>query len=351
MSILSTMSQRETTETTPRVDVGIPTKGRRRYLTEAIESVLAQTFDRWQLVISDNAPGDRALADLLRPYLSDPRVRHMRIEEDVSAARNSTIAASAGTAPYVAVLHDDDRWEPEFLARRVAFLERNPSCGFVFSGHFEIDENGVELRRPPHGLPEGVVASEEFARFLLAPRGRPLAPGGGVPAPTVLMRRSAFEAVGPAFDERFSSFFDWEMWFRLGIRFPVGYLAVRDAHFRLHPTQAHRAIRHFGEEKLLAWPHVEQLIDRELPVARLGDEDRARRRSGAFLTTALDALEEGDRRRSVACLAEAIRVRPRSLLDARVPVLVAFLPLGAHARRVLRPARLWAHDRYSQLPP
>ena len=344
------MNQAETIETTPRVDVGIPTKGGRRYLTEAVESVLGQTFDRWQLVVSENGAGDEAVVELLSPYLPDPRVRHIRTGEAVSAARNSTVAASAGTAPYVAVLHDDDRWEPEFLARRVEFLERNPSCGFVFSGHVEIDANGAELRRPPLVLSEGVHSSEEFVRFLLAPRGRPVAPGG-IPAPTVLMRRSAYEAVGPAFDERFSSFFDWEMWLRLGIRFPVGYLAVRDAQFRIHPMQMHRAVRHFGEEKLLVWPHVEQLIERHLPGARLGEEDRAWRRSGALLTAALDALEEGDRRRCIARLAEAVRVRPRSMLDARFPALVACLPLGARARRILRPGRLRMHERYLRLPP
>jgi glycosyltransferase involved in cell wall biosynthesis len=347
---LTVMNHPETTEIAPRVDVGIPTKGGRRYLVEAVESVVGQSFDHWQLVVSENGPGDESVAELLRPYLSDPRVRHIKTGEAVSAARNSTIAASAGTAPYVAVLHDDDRWEPEFLARRVDLLERNPSCGFVFSGYVEIDANGAEIRRSPIVLPEGVHPSDQFVRFLLAPHGRPVAPGG-IPAPTVLMRRSAYEAVGPAFDERFSSFFDWEMWLRLGIRFPVGYLGVRDAHFRIHPMQMHRAVRQFGEEKLHLWPHVDELIDRELPGARLGEEDRAWRRSGALLTAALDALEEGDRRRCFTRLAEAVRIRPRSLLDPRVPALLACLPFGARARRVLRPGRLRMHDRYLRLPP
>jgi glycosyltransferase involved in cell wall biosynthesis len=345
------MSEAATTNPAPRVDVGIPTVAGRRYLIEAVESVLGQTFDRWQLVVSENGAGDEAVADSLSPYLSDPRVRHIQTGQAVSPARNSTIAASTGSAPYVAVLHDDDRWDPDFLVRRVDFLEKNPSCGFVFSGHVEIDENGAELRRSPFVLSEGVHSSEEFVRFLLAPHGRPLAPGAGVPAPTALMRRSAYEAVGPYFDDRFSHFFDWEMWLRLGIRFPVGYLAVRDAYFRIHPLQTHRGIRQYGEEKLLVWPHVEQLIERELPAARLSDADRASRRSGALLTAALDALEAGDRRRSFARLADAIRVRPRSVLDPRVPVLLVCLPLGARALRSLRPLRLRIHETRFRLPP
>ena len=54
--------------------------------------------------------------------------------------------------------------------------------------------------------------------------------------PTVLVRRSAYEAVGPAFDEH-TVYFDYQMWLRLALRFPVGYLAVWDASYRVHDRQ------------------------------------------------------------------------------------------------------------------
>jgi hypothetical protein len=50
------------------------------------------------------------------------------------------------TAPYMALLHYDDRWSPEFLARRVAFLERHPSCAMAFAGGQVIDEDGRLVR-------------------------------------------------------------------------------------------------------------------------------------------------------------------------------------------------------------
>jgi glycosyltransferase involved in cell wall biosynthesis len=340
----------ERDDTTPLVDVGIPTRGGRRYLTEAIESVLSQTLDRWRLVVSENGTGDPEVAEMLDPYLRDPRVRHITTGKEVSAARNSTNAISAGDARYVAVLHDDDRWEPEFLARRVDFLEANPGCGFVFSGHIEVDEQGEELRRFPFVLPHGIHAPDKFVPFLLAPNGRPVAPGGTIAAPTVLARRTAYEAMGPAFDERFPGFFDWEMWLRLAVRFPVGYLEVQDAHYRIHREQLNRRTPHYGEQKLVLWEHVEALISRELPALRLGESEWSRRRAGALLSAALDAVEQGDRRHALAHLTEAIRVRPRSLADPRAATVVAALPLGARALHAVTRARRIVRRRYHRLP-
>ena len=101
----------------PVVDVGVPTWGRPQYLRETIESVLAQTFQRWRLTVSENGPGDEEIRAIVEPYLDDSRVRHVPTGSEISAPENATRAIEAGDAPFVALLHDDDRWDPEFLAR------------------------------------------------------------------------------------------------------------------------------------------------------------------------------------------------------------------------------------------
>src|SRR5262245_45992679 len=122
----------------PIVDVGIPTLGNCPYIFEAIESVLSQTFTAWRLVISENGTGNPLLRRRLEPYLKDPRVNHLVTGEKVGLGTNHNNIIRAGSAPYVGILHDDDRWQPEFLERRVAFLEAQRTCGFVFSGHVVI---------------------------------------------------------------------------------------------------------------------------------------------------------------------------------------------------------------------
>ena len=93
----------------PVVDVGVPTRGRPQYLRETIESVLAQTFLRWRMTVSENGPGDEEIRAIVEPYLADPRVRHVPTGSEIGAPENATRAVDAGEAPFVALLHDDDQ--------------------------------------------------------------------------------------------------------------------------------------------------------------------------------------------------------------------------------------------------
>ena len=149
----------------PLVDIGIPTN-RPRYLDEAIRSVLAQTFESWRLTISDNGSGNDEIRAVVEPYLSDPRVRHVATGGELTAPQNATRALQAGDARFVALLHDDDRWDAGFLARRVTFLESNPTCGFVFSHCKFIDEAGRVVFRLTIPLRAGVQPRRAFLRAL-----------------------------------------------------------------------------------------------------------------------------------------------------------------------------------------
>jgi glycosyltransferase involved in cell wall biosynthesis len=115
------------------VDVCIPAHGRPRYLVAAIESVVAQTLTSWNVVISEDGEGGGEIEKIVSPYLSDPRVTYVSTGEHVGAARNMTGLIRHGSAPYVALLHDDDFWYPEYLERHVGFLEEHPQAGWVFS--------------------------------------------------------------------------------------------------------------------------------------------------------------------------------------------------------------------------
>lgn len=305
------------------VNIGIPTRGRARYLGEAVESVLAQSFDRWSLVVRENdvagGPAERAV----EPYLSDPRVRYVANGHDVGQARNHTLLLQEGTAPYVALLHDDDRWEPDFLARRVAFLERQPEAGFVFSGVTNVDEEGGVLWRSEILLPEGVHRSEDVVGHLLQYN------CVGVPS-RVLARRSAYEAAGDAFDERFL-FWDYEMWFRLAARFPVGYLPLRDVAYRVHSQQTTFQAHYDRGEMLRFLDHVESVVERALPEFQMSVRARRRKRSAVMLSAALDAIQQGDRAQAAANLRSAVSAYPAIVLDPRASACLAALPFGARS--------------------
>jgi hypothetical protein len=311
----------------PLIDVALPTYGPVPYLREAIDSVLAQTERRWRLTLVDNSPETGGARAVLEPYRADPRV-HYLATGGLAQHANWTAALTSGDAPYFALLSDDDWWEPEFLARRLAFLEAHPGCAFVFSNYREVDEAGNDIAHRAPRLTEGVHEPRTFAPLEYA--------GNLVPVASPLYRRSAIREAGEYFaDVRVC---DYELWMRLASRFPVGYLDVRDCAGRLHAGSETSAIREQGRTALQTVDYLDAAVDQVDP-ALVPRAARHRRRAGALLTCALDAMQAGDVRQARIHLRGALRLHPAAIADPRVPVLSALLALGSRGGTALARAR------------
>jgi glycosyltransferase involved in cell wall biosynthesis len=291
------------------VDVGIPTFGQPRFLVEAIESVLAQNLTAWRLTISENGPGSAAVAAAVRPFLSDPRVRYVTTGRNLGPAANWTRLIRTGRAPYVALLNDDDLWDPGFLARRVGFLEEHRECAFAFSPSDFVDESGTIVHHFDVDLVEGVQRRKTFVRSLYM--------GNLVSIPTILVRRSAYESVGSGFNANLL-FFDYEMWLRLASRFDVGFLAGADARYRVHAAQTTQHARtQIAEQRSALLDEAESFLPGD--VTRLM---RRRARYIAFVRIAVDAYALGERRRSFDAFRRAFRAYPLGPLDPKVGVRI-----------------------------
>jgi glycosyltransferase involved in cell wall biosynthesis len=324
------------------VDVGIPTHGRPRYVVEAIESVLHQELTDWRLTICEDGEGSDAVAQAVAPYLGDPRITYVTTGRHVGAAANMSRLIQRGDAPYVALLHDDDRWEPTFLARRVAVLEAHPECGLVCSRGRVIDESGAVIRDIPRKMPAALMAPAKFAPAMLR---RNL-----VPTPTVLVRRAAYDTVGPAFDGRFPRIYDYEMWLRIGTRFSVAFIPDRDTHWRLHGEQSTVRGRRRGDELLAFLDHAEALIARELSGVRVATGARRYVRGRRLLSAGLDAVERDERREASALLGRAVRMHPPLLVNSRLAAALAGLAAGPQGRGLLGAARLYVRRKNLRVP-
>ena len=311
----------------PDVDVVIPTFGDPRYLKEAIESVLAQTYGSWRLTISENGAGGGELEAAVKPYLSDDRIRFVTSGRDLGAARNAAGLVSRATARYVGLLNDDDLWYPEFLERRVAFLEAHPECGLVFSGCRVIDSLGDEVFRTRRSFPAGLQPRSEFLRTLYR--------SNVIYIPTVLVPRRVYDELGTF--NRSVLFYDYEMWVRIASRFDVGYIPGWDAAYRVHATQTtHREDRRLGELRLRLLDEMEK----HLPPGISG-LDRRRVRASALLHVSADAMRRGEPSRSTSALVSALRTYPAALVDPKV------LAITLHAlwrRKRVRQAWLRTRD-------
>lgn len=150
----------------PKVSVIIPTYGGAAHLGEAIQSVLDQTWQDFELIIVDDASPDNTGAVVKR--FTDPRIRHIRhaANHGVALARKTGIMAARGEI--IAHLDQDDLYHPDKLRLHVEFLDSHPEIGFTYNSRFELYPTSGAIREILRPSPH--LTLEDFAlAFPLAP--------------------------------------------------------------------------------------------------------------------------------------------------------------------------------------
>ena len=171
----------------PLVSVVIPVYNGERYLAEAMQSVLDQTYKNLELIVLDDGSTDRSAA-IARGF-DDARTRYLYQQNGgPSKARNAGVAAARGT--FIAFLDSDDVWLPRKLERQVTYLESHKDVGAVYSWYEVLEPNGSRRVCP---------ASVNNDRFGIITTGY-----GLLPSATAL-RREIFQKIG-GFDETFTGF-------------------------------------------------------------------------------------------------------------------------------------------------
>ena len=185
----------------PKVSVVIPTHNREGLLRVAMESVLAQTFRDFEIIVVDDGSTD-GTAKAVREF-SDGRVRYFHLEHgERSRARNFGLEKARGD--YVAFLDDDDVCLPNRLSSQGDFLSRHPDVGLVGSGCRIIDDEGrtLAVRRP------WVSRSEPTLRMCLSAC-------AFVPPTCAMFRREALEPMDRLFDKSMNLAEDIDFWIRM----------------------------------------------------------------------------------------------------------------------------------------
>lgn len=181
-----------------------------KYIGDAVDSVLGQTFRHFEYIVIDDGSTDHSLEVARAHAAHDPRFRAVQGNHaGTSAARNAGIRDSK--AKYIAFLDGDDRWHPRFLERQIALIESLPAeVGGVFCRSRMVLENGRPVFFQWHRS-----GRYDFDDFLVG--GNPARNGSAL-----LIRRSCFDEVG-GFDESLTHVEDVEMWLRIayGSKTPV----------------------------------------------------------------------------------------------------------------------------------
>ncbi len=186
------------------VSVIIPSYNRANYLPLAVDSILAQSYPAFEIIIIDDGSTDNTL-EVARSF-GDKVQFHIQDHQGVAVARTHGLEVARGDV--IAWLDADDLWEQEFLASTVTLLENDPKLDGVYTGITHIDEMGnllpqSNIRTVPPSLLFSALLEEDF-----------------VLTPTVVVRKRCFEVVGE-FDPQFRICEDYDMWLRLAKSFTL----------------------------------------------------------------------------------------------------------------------------------
>jgi glycosyltransferase involved in cell wall biosynthesis len=184
----------------PEISVIIPTYNREAFITHAIESVLAQTYKDYEIIVIDDGSTDNT-KEQVEAYGDQVRYIHQE-NRGPSAARNKGIQNANGK--YIAFCDSDDRFFPEKLEKQMNYIQNHPECPFLYTWYYQVNHKGEidQVRQPAH------CQNREHLQYCLFTR------KFTIRTSTVLIQKSCFNKAG-LFNERYWYSQDWDMWLRL----------------------------------------------------------------------------------------------------------------------------------------
>lgn len=187
------------------ISVIIPTYNCAKYICEAIDSVLYQTYSDYEIIVIDDGSTDATRTVIMNCY---KMVRYFYMDNNgAAAARNYGISKAQGE--FIAFLDADDKWLPQKLEKQVALFHKNDELGMVFTENSFFNEQGITMSKANkrERLMTGDIVRNIFLNSYVA-------------TPTVMVRKSVFAAVG-LFEEELVVAEDDNMWMRIGMEFCV----------------------------------------------------------------------------------------------------------------------------------
>lgn len=185
------------------ISIIIPAYNRGWIIKEAIDSVLAQIFDNFELIVVDDGSTDNTL-EVLSTYRDKIKVIKQN-NRGVSAARNKGIISSAGN--YIAFLDSDDLWLPGKLKKQFEFLNDNPEALICQTEEIWL-RNGKRVNQGKrHKKESGMFFEKSLELCMVSPS-------------AVMMKKNLFNIVG-LFDETLLSCEDYDMWLRINCQYPI----------------------------------------------------------------------------------------------------------------------------------
>jgi glycosyltransferase involved in cell wall biosynthesis len=238
---------------TPKVSILLTCYNHLKYISVALESIRAQTFQDFEVIALDDGSTDGT-----REWLAaQTGLRVVFNEQNLGTYGTLNKGLSLANGEYIAVFNDDDVWMPTKLEKQVALLDANPQVALVHTEGEFIDGEGKVFEGEPLGF--------KFPRFETGDILLDLVYENKIIASAALFRKSVVAEIGE-FNEMYFGSGDWEMWFRIAEKYHVGCVNEKLSQYRVHGANASHKLEKIwrDDEKLRDWmiPRLEDLGDR-----------------------------------------------------------------------------------------
>jgi len=210
----------------PKVSVIIPTYNCAQYIFHAVDSVLAQSFRDFELVVVDDGSTDNT-RELLKLYGSQIKYIYQQ-NKDMTAARNTGIKNSSGE--YIAFLDSDDIWLAHKLERQVALLDQAPEVGLVYCWHYYIDSAGKRCQFYDNVIGRSFESGSRVYEKLI--ENNVISGGGSTP----VIQRKCLKKSG-MFDESIPYSGDWDLWLRISMDYVIAVIPEPLACYRIEDEE------------------------------------------------------------------------------------------------------------------
>jgi len=187
------------------VSVIIPTFNRRDYLPIALNSVLAQTYRDYEIIVIDDGSSDDT-REILTPYAKSIRYFYQE-NRGIAGARNRGIGESRGAC--IALLDSDDYWLPRKLEHQIAYLKENPQWGMVATRCSSISADG-RFRKQNRPGKSGWILTDLFRSNFIR-------------TSSAMITRECLDRVG-CFDESLPECEEYDLWLRIARHYPIAFI-------------------------------------------------------------------------------------------------------------------------------
>jgi glycosyltransferase involved in cell wall biosynthesis len=273
-------------EPEPLISIVLPTYNGSRYLREAIDSCVAQTYQNWELIVVDDCSTD-ATPGIVAEYVGrDPRIKSIRHETNKKLPQALNTGHAAARGEYLTWTSDDNRFLPAAIEEMTRFLQQNPTVGIVYTDCVLIDDSGKYMNEFPALPPSRLAYMDALGACFL-------------------YRRLVYETLG-GYDTDLFLAEDYEYWLRAYRQFELAPLHKTLYEYRWHDQSLTKSAN-----RLAIRTSAERALRRHLPhLSHSLPEDRAR----GWTVCAANAVRRRDFVQAVTAYGRALQIAPASSL-------------------------------------